>query len=68
MVFEELTLLPESAARRAIGSHPVALRILRPPYAALGVGALRVLRVRERADDGYEITAGYDNYQRLERA
>ncbi|GAC1421320.1 MAG: hypothetical protein NVSMB5_14420 [Candidatus Velthaea sp.] len=68
MVLEELTLLAESAARRAIGDHPIALRILRPPYPALGVGTLRVLRVRQREGDGYEITAGYDNYHRLEGA
>ncbi|GAC1411415.1 MAG: hypothetical protein NVSMB64_21160 [Candidatus Velthaea sp.] len=68
MAREELTLLPESAARRAIGDQPIALRVLRPPYPALGVGTLRVLRVREREGAGHEITAGYDNYQRLDGA
>ena len=68
MVLAELTLLAESAARRAIGDHPIALRVLRPPYPALGIGTLRVLRVRECADAGYEIVAGYDNYHRLEGA
>jgi len=40
------------------------LSILRPPYAALGLGVLRVLRVREGACET-EIVAGYDGYERL---
>jgi len=67
MALEELTLVSEVDARRAIGAeHRIALRVLRPPYPAIGVGTLRVLRVRERDDASYEITAGYDNYHRIE--
>jgi hypothetical protein len=40
-----------------------------PPYPALGVGTLRVLRVREESAPGQtpqtEIIAGYDRYERL---
>ena len=62
---ETLTMLPEVEARRRLAGVPVTLAILRPPYPALGVGALRVLRVRETAPAGLELTAGYDNYERL---
>jgi hypothetical protein len=67
LIFEELTLLPEAAARRTLLSeHTCTLRVLRPPYAAIGIGSLRVLRVREMQPGSLEITAGYDNYARLE--
>jgi hypothetical protein len=61
-----VTLLPEPDARASLGTRPMRLRVLRPPYPALGVGVLRVIRVR---DDGEiaEITAGYDRYERLAR-
>jgi hypothetical protein len=59
-----LTLLPEVEARAALAGRDLTLRILRPPYAALGTGSLRVLRVRERGECT-EIVAGYDGYERL---
>ena len=40
----------------------------RPPYAAAGVGALRLLRVQGlggRHDGALELTCGYDGYERL---
>ena len=57
-------MLPEVQARRLLAGRALTLEILRPPYAALGVGTLRVLRVREAAD-ALEIIVGYDNYERL---
>ncbi len=61
---DDLTLQPESVVRRVLGDLPVTLRVIRPPYPALGVGALRVLRMRD-VDGALAIDAGYDNYERL---
>ncbi len=63
---ETLTLLPEVQARLALAGQSLRFAILRPPYPALGVGSLRVLRVREAADAVVEMIAGYDNYERLD--
>jgi hypothetical protein len=60
-----LALLPEVEARAALGGGSLRFRLLRPAYAALGVGTLRVLRVAER-DGATEIVAGYESYERLE--
>jgi hypothetical protein len=60
-----LGMLPEVDARALLGKRNLALRILRPPYPAVGVGALRVLRVIER-EGRTEIVAGYDGYERLD--
>jgi hypothetical protein len=60
-----LTLLPEVAARAALADRSLVFRVLAPPYPALGVGTLRVLRVSER-DGLSEIVAGYERYERLE--
>lgn len=62
---EALTMLPEVQARRLLAGHPMTLAVLQPPYPALGVGTLRVLRVRETAASILEVVAGYDNYERL---
>ncbi len=62
-----LTLLPEVAARAALADRSLVLRVLAPPYPALGVGTLRVLRVREQGASS-EIVAGYERYERLENS
>ena len=65
---EDLTMLPWSRACAALAGRPLRLRLLTPPYPALGRGELRCLRVRalDGADDGaFEMTAGYDGYERL---
>ena len=49
----DLVLLPWVEARHRLGARAHTLRVLTPPYPAIGGGALRVLRVR---DDG----AGFD--------
>ena len=55
--------------RAALTERALVLRVLLPPYPALGVGVLRVLRVREESEPGAapltEILAGYDRYERL---
>jgi hypothetical protein len=61
---ESLALLPEVEARAVLSGRSLSFRLLRPPYAALGVGTLRVLRVVERAGRT-EIVAGYDRYERI---
>ncbi len=57
-------LLPEAKARALYATCRVRLHILRPPYPAIGLGTLRVLRVRERFGET-EMTAGYDGYERF---
>jgi hypothetical protein len=58
--------MPEVAARLALTGRALTFLLLAPPYPALGVGQLRVLRVSEGAD-GTELVAGYDRYERFER-
>ena len=61
---ESLALMPLTDARELLAGGRVRLRLLLPPYAAVGIGVLRVLRMRER-DGAMEIVAGYDGYARL---
>jgi hypothetical protein len=63
----EAVLLPERRGRALLGPQRLRLRTLRPPYPALGVGELRVLRVR---DDGVllDVVVGYDRYERRSEA
>ena len=57
----DLVLLREIEARAALGDRSVYERILQPPYPALGLGRLRVLRVMQR-DDWVELVCGYEGY------
>jgi hypothetical protein len=59
-----LVLLPEIEARALLAGRSLSWRLLRPPYPALGVGSLRVLRIALRGATT-EIVAGYDRYERL---
>jgi hypothetical protein len=59
-----LILLPEVRARGQLEGRELSLRLLLPPYPALGLGVLRVLRIVER-EGRTEIVAGYDGYERL---
>jgi len=61
-----LVMLPEVEARALLGDRRLSFAVLRPPYPALGVGTLRVLRVCE-GDGVTRVTAGYDAYERIER-
>jgi hypothetical protein len=60
-----LTLLAEDEARRMLSGRTLVFRVLAPPFAALGIGKLRTLRVAARGDRT-EIVAGYERYERLE--
>lgn len=64
---EALVMLPWTRARAALADRPLRLRVLTPPYPALGVGTLRALRAipLDGPDDGaWELTVGYDGYER----
>ncbi|HEY0384158.1 MAG TPA: hypothetical protein VGC72_18360 [Candidatus Elarobacter sp.] len=68
LTVEDVTMLPWFEAVRALGDRALRFRVLTPPYAAVGVGALRALRVRALAgehDGAWELVAGYDGYERI---
>ena len=62
---ESLALMPLVDARARLPSGPLRFRLLRPPYAVIGLGTLRTLRVRD-CDGVTEIVAGYDGYARID--
>ena len=65
---EDVAMLPYREALRELRDRSVRFRVLSPPYAALGVGVLRALRVRALAgehDGAWELVAGYDGYERI---
>jgi hypothetical protein len=63
---DDLVLMPEVDARRALAGEAVTLRVLAPvgPYA--GVGALRVLRVKA-LEAGVELVCGYEAYDPFDK-
>ncbi len=61
---ESLALMPLVDARARLETESLRFRLLRPPFPAIGLGKLRVLRVRE-SDGATEIVAGYDGYARI---
>jgi hypothetical protein len=64
MQTSDLVLLPWIEARRRLGDREHALRVLTPPYPAIGGGELRVLRVREHDDAPLDVLCGYERYTR----
>ncbi len=61
---EELLLLPYVRALEIIGDGDVHLSVITPPYPALGVGTLRVVRVK-RDGQTIRLETSYDDYERL---
>lgn len=59
---EDLILVPEAQARRALRKQPLRLEVLAPHGAWIGCGALRVLRLKVE-DRWAELTVGYESYQ-----
>jgi hypothetical protein len=56
---ESLTMLSEVQARRQLTGTALTVTVVRPPYPALGVGTLRVLRVRESMSaEGLDLALG----------
>ncbi|HXP94014.1 MAG TPA: hypothetical protein VN905_11150 [Candidatus Binatia bacterium] len=64
-MLDELPMTALVEARSMLGDRAIHLRMLLPPYPALGCGILRALRVGEH-DDRVEIVAGYEAYERIE--
>jgi hypothetical protein len=65
---EDLALLPWVQARALLGDRALRFRVLAPPYPALGLGALRALRVSALSgehDGAWELVAGYERYERI---
>lgn len=60
----DLVLVPEVEARALLADRNVSLRLLLPPYPAIGLGKLRVLRVKERGDVT-ELLCSYEGYERI---
>jgi len=68
MTSEDLVLLPWVQARALLSDRLLRFRVLSPPYAAIGVGTLRALRVAALTgehDGAWELLAGYDGYERI---
>ncbi|HXF34334.1 MAG TPA: hypothetical protein VN603_07165 [Candidatus Acidoferrales bacterium] len=63
-MLDELPMTALVDARALLGKQPARLRMLLPPFPALGCGALRALRVCER-NNILEIVAGYESYEKL---
>jgi hypothetical protein len=64
---EDLVLMPERCARRALAPQSMTFALLAPLGAYAGRGVLRVLRARQ-AGDAVELVCGYESYARLEDA
>ncbi len=60
---EDLILLPEVQARRALGERQIRLRVLAPFGTWLGYGVLRVLRLKIGDDQSADLTVGYESYR-----
>jgi hypothetical protein len=62
----DFALLPWIDARAMLGDRPLRMRVLTPPYPAIGTGTLRCLRLRAPSDAGaWELVVGYDGYERI---
>ncbi|HKU68682.1 MAG TPA: hypothetical protein VJP85_12970 [Candidatus Baltobacteraceae bacterium] len=61
---DELVLMPEVDARRALAAQSVVLRVLAPVGHYAGCGTLRVLRIRPQ-EEHIEMVCGYEAYDRL---
>ncbi len=64
-MLDELPMMALVDARAMLRGHVMRLRMLVPPYPALGRGTLRALRFSE-SGEWIEIVAGYEAYERLD--
>ena len=62
---DDLILSPEVEARAALAGRELTLRMLVPPYPAIGCGRLRVIRLRDTGDGATELLCSYEGYERL---
>ena len=67
MPLEDLVLMPEVDARKALAGQPLTFCVLSPVGHYAGRGVLRVLRVRPR-DGRIELVCGYEAYEPLRAA
>lgn len=70
---ESLVLAPFAEARTLLGARLFRLTVLVPHPGAIGVGALRTLRIRPSLSGaageavGYDVIAGYERYDETRR-
>lgn len=68
MDLQQLVLMPETQARRALRDRLLRLRVLAPVGAYAGCGTLRVLRAKPLGDTGdVELVCGYEAYEPFEK-
>ena len=60
---EELILVPEVEARRALRKQSLRMQVLAPHGAWVGCGVLRVLRLRVHDDRSADMMVGYESYR-----
>lgn len=60
---EDVILLPEVQARRALGDRRIRLQVLAPYGAFVGYGTLRVLRMKTDDDRCADLIVGYESYR-----
>ncbi|MGB8521223.1 MAG: hypothetical protein WCD38_13770 [Candidatus Tumulicola sp.] len=60
----DLALVCEVDARRALREHRLRLCVLVPFGGWIGCGKLRVLRLQVHDDESATLTAGYESYRR----
>ncbi|HET6275432.1 MAG TPA: hypothetical protein VFE16_05785 [Candidatus Cybelea sp.] len=60
---EDVILLPEVQARRALGDRRIRLHVLAPYGALVGYGSLRVLRMKIDDDRSADLIVGYESYR-----
>jgi len=61
---EDIVLMPETDARRALGRRSLHLKVL-APLGVAGRGVLRVLRCKPASEDAIELVCGYESYEPL---
>ncbi len=60
---EELILVAEVHARRALREHALRLHVIAPHGAWIGSGTLRVLRLKMNEDSSADVSVGYESYR-----
>jgi len=61
---EDLVLMPEVDARRALAGNDLSISLLAPVGSYAGRGVLRVLRVKPQGER-IELVCGYEAYERV---
>lgn len=64
-MIDDVILVPEVLARRALGDRPIRLQMLVPVGSWIGCGALRVLRLKVDEGGFADLTVGYESYRNV---